>query len=59
MVIAYNSNDGKKDDDSKCKESNKSIGLDLGVTILIHLDQNYASSDEHEGSVYKYKENKM
>ena len=55
----YNSNDCEKHDDSKCKEGNKGIGLDLGVAILIHLDQNYTSSDKHEGSIYKHKDNNM
>ncbi len=52
MVTTYNSNDSEKDDDGKCKEGNEGIGLDVGVPILIHLHQNYTTSDEHEGSVY-------
>ena len=51
----YNSNDSEKHNDSKCKEGDECVGLDVGVPILIHLHQNYPASDEHEGSVYTYK----
>ena len=49
--MAYNSNDSEKDDHSKCKEGNECIGLDIRVSVLIHLHQNYTTSDEHEGSI--------
>ena len=52
MVTTYNSNDCEKHDDCKSEKGNESIGLDMGVAILIHLHQNYTSSDEHERSVY-------
>ena len=51
IIIAYNSDDSEKDDDSKSKEGDKGIGLDIGVSVLIHLHQNYTTSDEHEGSI--------
>ena len=51
-MSTYNSNNREEDDDSKSKEGNESIGLDIGVPILIHLHQNYTSSDKHERSVY-------
>ena len=50
-VTTYNSNDCEEHDDSKCEKGNESIGLDMGVAILIHLHQNYTSSDEHERSI--------
>ena len=50
-LATYNSNDSEKDDHSKCKEGNEGIGLDIGVSVLIHLYQNYTTSDEHKGSV--------
>ena len=51
ILLAYNSNDGEKDDHSKGKEGDEGIGLDVRVSVLIHLHQNYTSSDEHKGSI--------
>ena len=51
-LTTNNSNDSEEDDDSKSKEGNEGICLDVGVSVLIHLHQNYTTSDEHKGSIY-------
>ena len=57
--MAYNSNESEEDDNSKSEEGNEGICLDVRVTVLIDLDEDYPSSDEHEGCVYNKQEQEM